>query len=325
MRFSRLAWALALLALPSAQAPAADAPAAAQSVRIQQASVEDPGHPPITVAIWTSGDGAGAPAPAAAAASGAGLPLVLISHGTGAGPISHVDTAQALAEAGFVVVAPMHPGDNFQDDSAVGKPEWLASRSRHVSRVIDYMFGQWGGRKALKPGRVGIFGFSAGATTALISAGGVPDLDRVAGHCARGGEFVCALIKPAPGAAPPEWVHDSRIAAAVVVAPGLGFAFEPSGLSAVKVPVQLWAGAADQTVPYDSNAGVVRRLLAGAVEFHSVDKAVHLSFLAPCGPGTPPQLCQDAEGFDRAAFHREFNRAVVGFFRTHLAGGDGGR
>jgi predicted dienelactone hydrolase len=33
---------------------------------------------------------------------------------------AHADTAQALAEAGFVVVAPMHPGDNFQDDRIVG-------------------------------------------------------------------------------------------------------------------------------------------------------------------------------------------------------------
>jgi predicted dienelactone hydrolase len=88
----------------------------------------------------------------------------------------------------------------------------------------------------------------------------------------------------------------------------------------VRIPVQLWAGEADRTVPYETNAGVVRRLLRGAVDFHRVPGAVHLSFLAPCGPESPPQICQDGEGFDRAAFHRALNRSMIAFFRRHLAG-----
>jgi predicted dienelactone hydrolase len=291
-----------LVATPAA----AQAPAAAVTVR--QASVEDPGHPAIPVAIW-------------APASGANLPLIVISHGTGAGMTSHIDTAQALAEAGFVVVAPMHPGDNFQDDSAVGRTAWFVDRSRHISRVIDFMFAGWEGYAQLAPGRVGIFGFSAGATTALISIGGAPDLDRAAARCAAWPEFVCGILKPeAAGAPPPVWTHDPRIAAAVIAAPGLGFAFEPAGLADVRIPVQLWAGAEDETVPYASNAGIVRRLLPQAPDFNSVEGAVHLSFLAPCTPQTPPPLCQDRAGFDRAAFHLAFNRSMIAFFRQHLQG-----
>jgi predicted dienelactone hydrolase len=30
-------------------------------------------------------------------------------------------------------------------------------------------------------------------------------------------------------------------------------------------------------------------------------------------------VCQDAPGFDRQAFHREFNAAVVAFFKAKLA------
>lgn len=279
-------------------------------VPVQQARVDDPGHAAIPVAIWSPpGEPAGRP-----------LPLVVISHGTGAALTSHVDTAQALARAGFVVVALMHPGDNYQDDSIVGRPQWFADRSRHVGRVIDFMYGSWEGRARLRPNRVGIFGFSAGATTALIAIGGEPDLGRVTSHCAQHAEFACTLMRPAaPGAAssPPQWVHDPRIAAAVVAAPGIGFAFEPSGLAHVRVPVQLWSGAADQTVPYATNTAVVQRLLGRRAEPHSVPGAVHLSFLAPC-PGGPPAFCQDPPGFDRAVFHRTFNQAVADFFRRTL-------
>jgi predicted dienelactone hydrolase len=311
MKFRRAISALAGLAmLPAAPAAAQTSTSAAPPVAVQQASVVDPGHAPIPVAIWSP-------------ASGTALPLVVISHGTGAGPISHIDTAQALAQAGFVVVAPMHPGDNFQDDSDVGRPQWLANRSRHVGKVIDFMFSMWAGRARLAPDRVGIFGFSAGATTALISIGGVPDLDLVPAHCARQREFVCAIMVPSAagaGSTPPQWVHDRRIAAAVIAAPGLGFAFPPSGLANVQVPIQLWSGAADQTVPYATNAGPIRQSLSRPVDFHDVPGAVHFSFLAPCGPESPPQICQDGEGFDRAAFHRSFNQALTAFFRQHLGG-----
>ena len=52
--------------------------------------------------------------------SGQGLPLILISHGTGGSLTSHLDTAQALARAGMVVIAITHIGDNSQDQSYVG-------------------------------------------------------------------------------------------------------------------------------------------------------------------------------------------------------------
>jgi hypothetical protein len=35
-----------------------------------------------------------------------------------------------------------------------------------------------------------------------------------------------------------------------------------------------------------------------------------------------PVLCTDPPGFNRTAFHTEFNDAAVAFFRTHLEGGE---
>ena len=302
MRLLNIVAPLALL-IASAPAAAAQAPAA-PAIAVAQTSVGDPGHAAIPVVIW-------------APASGSGLRLIVISHGTGAGPLSHQDTAEALARAGFVVVAPMHPGDNFQDDSAVGRPQWFADRSRHVSKVIDFMLTGWAGHARLRPDRVGIFGLSAGATTALISIGAEPDLARLAPHCAAEPEFVCRIMQPQTGPTP-QWTHDPRIAAAVLAAPGLGFLFEPAGLARVRAPVQLWAGTADDTVPYATNGAIVARLLRRQPEVHIVANAIHYSFLAPCTPQTPPFLCQDRPGFDRAAFHQQFNAAIVAFFRRHL-------
>ncbi len=321
------AFSLRAVAPAAAQAPAVIEPA--RPVGLQQALAPDAGRPPIAVDVRYPTDAAPALIQAGphavraaldAPVAGTGLPLVVISHGTGGGSMSHMDTAIALAEAGFVVAAPAHTGDNYRDDSAVGGPGWLVDRSRHVSRVIDFLSNGWRDAARLDGDRIGLFGLSAGATTALIAIGGVPDLGRIATHCAAQREFVCNLIRPAaPGPAPSGWTHDRRIKAAVIAAPGLGFIFEPAGLANVQAPVQLWAGAEDQIVPYATNAGLVRRLLPRAPDFHEVAGAGHFAFLMPCGALNLPEICQDREGFDRIAFHREFNRSVTAFFRAHLA------
>ena len=299
-------------------------------VGFQQVAAVDPGHPIIPVAIWYPTNAkpgfvmlglSGEHVASDGAVAGTSLPLVVISHGTGGGLMSHADTAIALAEKGFVVAAPMHPGDNFRDSSDVGKADWLPNRARQVQRVVDMMTRSWKDRAHLDPRKIGIFGFSAGATTALIAIGGTPDLSRIASQCAQHPEFVCQLTKPAEfqNVKPVSWPSDQRISAAVIAAPGLGFTFEPQGLSNVHAAIQLWSGGSDQTVPYSTNAGTVSRLLGNSAESHVVPGAVHYSFLMPCGLIGPPQLCRDPKGFDRAAFHKDFNDAVVKFFKTKLA------
>lgn len=305
----------------------------ARAIGVQQTTVADPGHPPLAVTIlypttdrpgWSWLGLSGAMLATDGAIDGRGLPLILMSHGTGGTATSHIDTMLALAEAGYVVAAPLHTGDNFADDSSVGTGDWMVDRARHVARVSDHMSGKWAGRDRLDPARVGLFGYSAGGTTALISIGGTPDFARVAPHCATTPELVCRLSNngAALGTQPASaWNRDRRVRAAVIVAPGFGFTFAPDGLSAVRVPVQLWAGGADRNVPLASNAQVVRRLLARPPEFHLVTGAEHFSFMPPCGllsPLLPPMLCRDPKGFDRAAFHRSFNRDVVRFFDDRL-------
>ncbi len=57
-------------------------------------------------------------------------------------------------------------------------------------------------------------------------------------------------------------------------------------------------------------------------EFRAVPGAGHFAFVAPCSEAlanVSALLCTDPPGFDRVAFHRAFNRAVVIFFAAQLA------
>lgn len=246
-------------------------------------------------------------------------PLIVISHGSGGDFAGHVDTAIALARAGFIVAALTHPGDNWRDNSRATRIE---DRPAAFSGIITYMLQAWPGRAAIDSDRIGAFGFSAGGFTVLAAAGGRPDLTRLADHCTQHPKFFdCALIKAQNRTSVPSWpeLRDARIKAIVVAAPALGFTFDRAGLADVRVPVQLWRADNDQILPAPFYADAVRAALPGKPEFHNVQNAGHFDFLAPCAnPALMPQICQSAPGFDRSAFHARFDIEVVRFFLTKL-------
>jgi predicted dienelactone hydrolase len=311
---------------------------AAPSVGFQTALVPDAPDAPLFVGIWYPSEAPARPVRIAldtvpvapdAAPVGTGLKLIVMSHGQGGGFAGHIDTAIALARAGFVVASLTHTGDNFRDGSRVLK---IWDRTRQLYVVTDWVLRAWSGHDHLDPAHIGVFGFSAGGFTALVEAGGVPDLSRIAPHCAaHKTEFTCGLIAQAapdhatlPVAPPGAWVHDARIAAAVIAAPALGFTFGKQGLANVTVPVQLWRAAQDSTLPQPFYAQAVADDLPRPPEYHVVQGAQHLDFLSPCDADKArivPQLCQSGPDFTRDKFHIQFNRAVINFFATQLFSG----
>ena len=260
--------------------------------------------------------------------AGQGLPLILISHGTGGSLSSHIDTANALARAGFVVLAVTHIGDNTQDRRYAGNRIDLIDRPRQVKAALDWALSSWPGSLNVNPRRVGLFGFSLGGFTGLVLVGGTPEIARMAQLCeSTPGAPECAFIKKAhgdqlsPSTEAPRWVHDERIKAAVIAAPAASYLFGPGDLREVSAPIQLWRVENDSQAPDAWNGAVVRANLKVHPESHLVQGADHLVFLAPCSDAlaaAAPQICQDPAGFDRAAFHRAFNHSVVDFFTTKL-------
>jgi predicted dienelactone hydrolase len=307
----------------------------AHSVGFQTVMVPDLGNPPIFVGIWYPSDAPEKPEHIAldtvsvahdGAIAGQDLKLIMMSHGTGGGFADQVDTATALASAGFVAAAPTHTGDNWKDRSRV-LSIWERPRQLHV--VANWLLSTWPAHTRLDQAHIGVFGYSAGGFTALVEAGGNPDLSLLDKHCITyPKEFTCALITqfqpkggPLPAAPPGAWVHDPRISATVLVAPALGFTFGKSGLSGVRMPVQLWRGGSDTTLPQPFHAQAINDNLPVKPDYHVVPGAQHLDFMSPCDAikaKTVPGICTSLPGFNRAVFHASFNESVVAFFKSHL-------
>jgi predicted dienelactone hydrolase len=301
------------------------------AVGFQHFSIDDPQGPPIEVGVWYPTDAA--PKLEAieadqqmvardAAVEGARLPLVVISHGHGGSYAGHLDTATALANAGFVVAALSHNGDSWRDP---GNPTAIWERPRQLKLLTDYMLGGWRDHGRIDADRVGAFGFSAGGMTVLTEAGGEPDLLTFADHCKAHPAFEdCQIVKQHPLSLDSDvvWTHDPRIKAVVAAAPALGFAFGSKGLAAVRQPVQLWRAEDDQVLPHPYYAEAVRSALPKPPETHVVADAGHYDFLKPCPTELAtrvPAICTSKPGFDRAAFHERFDRDIVAFFKRTLS------
>lgn len=261
------------------------------------------------------------------ALTGDHLPLIVLSHGYGGSFLGHHDTAEALADAGFVVAAINHSEDNYQirggpNDSISA----LATRTTDISRLLDYMTRDWPLHARLDDRQIGFFGFSRGGYTGLVLAGARPDFERLpplpSSPCTAAPEGpACAQMRQRFRkllASPLS--HDRRIRAAVIADP-FNAVFGSGSLKDVSIPIQLWASAYGGDGVTPEGVAAIRRELPMAPEWHSAEHAAHFAFLAPCSPAqleANAEICKDGSGFDRTAFHAGFNAKVVAFFRLHL-------
>jgi len=284
----------------------------------QEHSVENGNGKPIKIAIWLPDT--------VNPDSTAIHPLVLISHGNGGGLAAHADTAEALADAGYIVVAIAHPGDTKGDDRDPAR-KWLIERIGHVTGVLDYLQSEWEGRTAVDRSRIGAFGFSAGGFTMLVASGASPRAALAQEYCRKApAEFACRLKLDAElswvvgeDAGSYAWHHENRIRAAVIAAPALGFSFDRDGLAKVRIPIQLWAAEKDDRAPVTANTALILDRLPTTPEYQLVKGADHFAFSRPCEPGDENRRsCKGSAGFDRAAFHEQFNGKVVEFFNRAL-------
>ena len=271
-------------------------------------------------------------------------PVVLLSHGTGGSAPSLGWLARALAAHGWLVLAVNHHG-NTGAEPHYQLPAFLAwwDRPRDLTLALDRLLAdpRWGPRA--DAGRVGAAGFSAGGYSALALAGVRLDEARWQAWCqAQPQDTLCHLPPEAPAgwnraAVDDAMAHDpalraalarmgddyrdARVRAVFAIAPVIGPVATPASLAAVRLPVALVAGGADdqatparQVQPYAGGiAGASLSVLPGAT---------HYVFLAPCtalGRWLAPQaICRDPAGVDRAALHAQVAAQALDFFARHL-------
>jgi predicted dienelactone hydrolase len=255
--------------------------------------------------------------------------LIVLSHGNSGSELGHVTLAEALARDGYLVAALRHPGDNWQDRSLLEKSpsRYFTARPQQASRVIDALLQDptWKDRIArdAKGARVGAVGHSAGGYTVLALAGGQPELQRLATHCANNradDPILCSMTgKPGVPRADQDQgepnLADSRVRAVVALSP-LGAVFTARSLASIQTPTLIYEAEQDRyLVPRFHSEWIAQN--ASVVELRRIPNAWHSAFMDV--PGMPIQtpdgdVRADPPGFDRPAFLKQLGNEIPAYF-----------
>lgn len=250
-------------------------------------------------------------------------PLIMLSHGNMGSMWGHHDLATALARGGYIVVAVLHPGDNFEDFSRAGTVSVLYGRPMQISAGLDAALNDPELSPHIDAAKIGFVGFSAGGATGLILAGARPTLSRLESYCAtRPDDHTVCEAKGKIQVDQPELEPsaDTRIRALVLLSP-LSVIFSHEEIRRVNTPILVAVGNNDEELSPEANALSLSRELPNA-SLKLIPEAGHFTFLAPCSQdlsAAAPALCVDREGFDRVAFHEALNGEIVEYFSYKLA------
>ena len=260
------------------------------------------------------------------------FPLLLLSHASSANRFAYHTTAAWLASCGFVVAAPTHPRDCLHDMSQRFSWEQLQNRSRELSATIDILLTDAVLAPSIDPQRIGLAGFGAGGTAALLLGGALPRCTDWPQWCAQAGpeddycnpwgrERITALCRSLPLR---RSLADPRIRAVAAVAPGFGMLFGPDAFRHFYPPLLLISAEADTTNPPRLHSGALATLLGAKAQHITLADADQGALMAPCPPLLAeelPELCRSVSPATRQSIHQQLQRALADFFLHYLGSG----
>ncbi len=265
-------------------------------------------------------------------------PLIVVSHGFGGSARQMAWLGVALAAQGYVVIAPDHPGNNgFDDRTPTGALLWW-ERVDDLRLAIDAVLADsvWAGR--IDAERIGAIGYSMGGATVLTQLGAWVDAASIDRLCeARPGDMLCSetlsdgdfgtVSRAATLASSPAVIGsvatqgndrtDTRIDAALLIAPGLVPVFAPETLARIEAPVLILHGQKDRVVEPEASRTLAAALPAD--QLRMLPEVGHNDFLGLCGMAArlryAPLCMGDGQ---RAETHAAAIAAAVAFFDETL-------
>lgn len=257
------------------------------------------------------------------------FPLVLISHGAGGNAGQFGWIASKLAENGYVVVLPNHPGTTSGNASAEAAVR-VWERPQDVTAVLDHMSSRSAEFSYVDFDNIAVVGFSAGGYTAMAVSGARVDPDRLQRFCddSDHGMSDCAFLQyfgvdlhQMDLSQAAQDLRDPRVTSGVIVDPGIISTITKESLSDIDIPLYVINLGTNESVPAGVHALAASQLIPNA-EHSFVPDATHFSFLAECkerGPeilekeGEMDPLCEDGGGRNRGELHDDMAKRIVAY------------
>ena len=257
-------------------------------------------------------------------------PVVLMSHGSGGNAINIGWLAAELADAGFIVLAPNHPGST-SNDSIQSETIRIWDRPADLTAILDHMVSNPPANLSVDMTRVGVIGFSLGGHTALAMGGARVSKAAFVSYCdddpakmdcdwyADGRVDLTAIDRTQFERSN----ADPRIKAIVAIDPAFAQAYDESSLRDIHVPLAAISLGIEPPVAIDPTA--IATTVPGAT-LHAVEDATHFSFLGTCRwmgstivmLALEDPICSETGKRERADIHREIGQRVLEFLTKTL-------
>lgn len=263
------------------------------------------------------------------------FPLVVLSHGSGGNAANLGWLAKPLAEAGFMVVAPNHPGTT-SGDSRPAETVKFWNRPMDLSAVLTGVINNSDFGKHIDQHNITVAGFSLGGFAALSAVGARVNAEAFAQYCddydknsisdcrwyAKGNVDLHKLDTVRMN----QTNLDNRFSTVIAIDPALAQAFVGESLHAMKARTLIINLGSPEKIPFGVDASKIVSKIPGA-QYHAIADAWHPSFLGECKPngkeilkseGDEEPLCDDGGGRSRAEIHDEIFGRMLGFLKSKL-------
>lgn len=255
------------------------------------------------------------------------FPLIMVSHGSGGSNLSYKDIAVSLAANGFMVAIPLHPKNNYMDNSLEGSLANYINRPKHITSALDMLLGTPGLNSHVDSNKVAVLGHSVGGYTALATAGGIANTGSLISLCRSKPSLSDPYCGPVrEGTITQEIINntkDNRIKALILMAP-VSVLFSAKGsLTEIDIPILLLRAEKDEELTEPYNCKLIEKNIVdrGKLTSITIANAGHYSFLTPFPESLKSELgtiAQDPAGFDREEFQNTLGFLIIDYLNSTL-------
>jgi predicted dienelactone hydrolase len=263
------------------------------------------------------------------------FPLIIFSHGSGGNAPNVAWMASKLAKQGFIVAAPNHPGTT-SGDSRPKDTIKVWNRPMDLSAVLTGVLSSTELSAHIDQSNIGLTGFSLGGYAVLAAAGANVDANAYARYCDINNEPISECGWYAKGGVDMHKIDkvkfnqsniDKRFTAVASIDPAIAQAYVPESIASISIPTLIINLGKLGNIPWGIDGSKIAAAIQGA-QYHTVDDAVHYSFLGECKPngkeilaaeGEADPLCDDGGARARSEIHQELIAKIESFFKKSLA------
>ena len=254
-------------------------------------------------------------------------PLIILSHDSAGSRFIYHDTAAWLASQGYIVAAPTHPGDCFDNMDSIFTARQLLERMENIKAVFRVIMDDRDIGKHIETRAIGLVGYGSGGTACLLLGGAIPECDSLSKWCAEG-------LKKNPYCAPSikekmdkmclalkgeNFGNSFEIKAVVAVSPAYGMLFGQNSFRETDIPILVIAANRDNINTSEFNSEYIGRLLGSKAHYYELATADTGALMASCPPLMQqdlPELCLSVDEKERKIIHRNLHNAIKTFFSS---------